>query len=270
MTQDEIRIYKSLQGEELNKEFIEEFWRIRDPFPETEENENMIEFQKRILFANEWFDKLRIRRRDYEARSARGWQTAKGRIYVILGPPDKVNYGEGFGPLKKFPPRDAIYETWYYTFYDLRITFEREQINTEMETISPPRSGENDSGVPRTSVRRITGSGGWRMIPDFKVIYAIEDAKLKMISPMYRSDIHHGLQFKAKYVRDRIKITIPSDKVIFIEEDGKLKVYLLVRIDVYRGNEKEFEITENKILSFSEGQEFLIISSGNSDILIIR
>ena len=92
------------------------------------------------------------------------------------------------------------------------------------------------------------------MIPDFKIIYSIEDAKLKMISPQHRSDLLHGLQFKAKYVKDRIKISIPSDKVNFIDEEGKLKVYLHVKIIVYRGKKKEFEITEKKILSFSEDE----------------
>jgi len=254
MTQDEIKTYKSLKEEELNKEFIKEFWRIRDPFPETEENENKIEFQKRILFANEWFDRFRRRRRDYEARSARGWQTPKGRIYVVLGPPDKVSYGEGWGPLKKYPRQDAIYETWYYIFYDLRVSFEREQIKTELETISQPGSGKEDSEFPRSSVSRITGSGGWRMIPDFKIIDAIEDAKLKMISLQHHSDIQQGLRFKAKYVGDRIKITIPSDKVIFADEDGKLKVYLHVSINVNQGKKKECEITENKTLSFTEDE----------------
>ncbi len=254
MTQNEMKIYKSLQGEELNKEFIEEFWRIRDPYPGTEENENKIEFKERILFANEWFDRFRRRRRDYEAKSARGWQTPKGRVYVVLGPPDKVSYGEGWGPLKKIPPQDAIYETWYYNFYDLRVSFEREQIKTELETISPPDSDKIEPSATRKSVSRIIGSGGWRMIPDFKIIDAIEDAKLKMISPQYRSDIHHGLRFKAKYIGDRLKINIPADKVIFVNEDEKLKVHLLVRIDVYQGKKKEYEITENKILSFSEDE----------------
>ncbi|MCJ7579277.1 MAG: GWxTD domain-containing protein [Candidatus Aminicenantes bacterium] len=253
MTQNEIKIYKSLKGEELHKEFIDEFWRIRDPYQGTEENENKIEFQERILFANEWFDRFR-RKRDYEAKSARGWQTAKGRVYVVLGPPDKVSYGEGWGPLKKFPPQDAIYETWYYTYYDLRVSFEREQIKTELETISPHNSDETESSATRSNVSRIIGSGGWKMIPNFKIIDAIKDAKLKMISPQYRSDIHNGMQFKARYTGDHIKIIIPADKMIFVSEDEKLNVYLLVEIDVYRNEKKESEITENKVLSFSEDE----------------
>ena len=35
MTQDEMKAYKSLHGEETKKEFIETFWKIRDPDPGT-------------------------------------------------------------------------------------------------------------------------------------------------------------------------------------------------------------------------------------------
>jgi len=164
MTKDEMKAYKSLQGKEVKKEFIEKFWLIRDPDPGTEENENKIEFQDRILFANEWFDRFRRRRRDYDAKSARGWQTPKGRVYIVLGPPNKVSYGEGLGPLKKYPPPDAIYETWYYYRYNLKITFEREQIKTEMETISLPHSDETEESATRSSVSRVIGSGGWKII----------------------------------------------------------------------------------------------------------
>jgi GWxTD domain-containing protein len=252
MTDDEIKAYRSLDGEEPKQAFIEKFWKIRDPYPETEENENKMEFESRILYANEWFDRYRRRRRDYDAKSARGWQTAKGRIYVIFGPPASVNYGDGRGPMKKFPPEDAINESWYYPFYELTISFEREKIESKMESIPARGSGENEQEVSGSYVSSVVGSGGWRMIPEFKIIDAIEDAKLRWISPQYRSDVKDGLRFNVKYVRDRIRINIPSDKVIYIDEDGTLKVYLQIDIAVYRGDEKVIDLNENKVLSFSE------------------
>ena len=172
----------------------------------------------------------------------------------MLGPPDRVSYGEGWSQLKKFPPPDAIYETWYYAFYDLRVLFEREKIETEMETITQPGANEDESDFPRTSVSRVVGSGGWRMIPDFKVIDMIEEAKLRMISPQYRGGAGEGLRFKAKYVGGCIKITIPADKVIFVEVEGKLELHMLVTINVNRGSEKESEISEKKIISFFEDE----------------
>ena len=55
MVDEEKKIYKSLPDSASRREFIREFWKIRDPDPSTEENENKIEFERRIAFANEWF-----------------------------------------------------------------------------------------------------------------------------------------------------------------------------------------------------------------------
>ena len=252
MTQEEIKIFRSLKGKEQREDFIADFWRVRDPIPETEENENRIEFHNRILYANRWFDKLRRRRQDYDARSARGWQTDKGRIFVILGPPDKVSYGEGWSVLKEIPLQDAIYETWNYASFDLNVSFEREKIQSKTETRPPPGEQNSipDSTVPWIS--RISGSGGWRLMPSVKIIEAVEEAKLEMISPQYRNNLKHRMRFRVKYIGDRLRISIPPTQLSFIEEGGKLQVCLLVELQVHRSNHKEFEIHEERILAFSE------------------
>ena len=55
MTKEEIEIYKHIPDKESKEEFIREFWQIRDPDSGTEENENKIEFESRIEYANRWF-----------------------------------------------------------------------------------------------------------------------------------------------------------------------------------------------------------------------
>jgi len=52
MTDEEIKIYKCIPDKESKEEFIREFWQIRDPDLDTEENENKIEFERRIEYAN--------------------------------------------------------------------------------------------------------------------------------------------------------------------------------------------------------------------------
>jgi len=258
MTEEEIKTYRSLEGEEQKKEFMDEFWRIRDPYPETEVNENKIEFERRVLFANEWFDKYRRRRNDFDHKSARGWQTSKGRIYIIFGPPESINYGNGWGPMKKFPPQDAIYESWSYPQHELTISFVRQRMEVKMETIPErgPEEGEDEEKgkVPSTYVDKIVGSGGWGMIPEFKIIDAMEVAKRRWISPQYRGDIDGGIRFKARYVKDRIRIRIPSDKVVYVDADGILNVYLQINIVVYRGDEVIDELDEDRVLNFAEEQ----------------
>lgn len=57
--------------------FIEEFWKKRDPNPETDINEFKIEYEKRVAQADKLFFG--------EGRS--GWSTDRGRIYILFGPP---------------------------------------------------------------------------------------------------------------------------------------------------------------------------------------
>lgn len=52
MTKEEMEIYKHLPDKESKEEFIREFWKIRDPDLGSEENENKIEFERRIEYAN--------------------------------------------------------------------------------------------------------------------------------------------------------------------------------------------------------------------------
>ena len=85
MTKEEIEIYKHLPGAEEKEEFIKEFWKKRDPTPATEENENREEFEKRIAYANKWFN---------EGSKGRGWDTERGRILLQLGFPDRREFGQ--------------------------------------------------------------------------------------------------------------------------------------------------------------------------------
>jgi len=52
MTKEEIEIYEHIPDKESKEEFIQEFWRIKNPGPGTEENENKIEFERRVEYAN--------------------------------------------------------------------------------------------------------------------------------------------------------------------------------------------------------------------------
>jgi GWxTD domain-containing protein len=56
-----------------------DFWRKRDPNPDTPQNEAMLEFLRRVRYAEEHFQGL-----------GPGWRTDMGRIYIRLGPPDQT------------------------------------------------------------------------------------------------------------------------------------------------------------------------------------
>jgi GWxTD domain-containing protein len=67
---------------EGKKRFIEEFWRKRDPHPDTPINEFKIEHYRRIGYANLHFSRTR------EAND--GWNADMGRIYILYGEPSEI------------------------------------------------------------------------------------------------------------------------------------------------------------------------------------
>lgn len=64
---------------ELQARGWEEFWRRRDPTPETAQNEAMIEFFRRVRYAERHFQ-----------GAGPGWRSDMGRIYIRHGPPDQI------------------------------------------------------------------------------------------------------------------------------------------------------------------------------------
>jgi len=97
ITPEERKIFLELPDPE-KENFKEEFWRRRDPNPETEENEFKVEYFSRIQRANEIF----------RSEGRPGWLTDRGRIYVLFGPPmDRIT-----NPV--FETEQQCSEVWYY------------------------------------------------------------------------------------------------------------------------------------------------------------
>ncbi len=77
--------------------FIEKFWRDRDPTPATPNNEFRDEHYRRIKYANaRWGD------------DGSGWQTDRGRIYIIYGPPDEIEVHPSDG-VEKWRYKDGVF-----------------------------------------------------------------------------------------------------------------------------------------------------------------
>jgi len=73
------------------------FWKARDPDPSTVRNEALVEFFRRVRYANQHF-----------GGTDDGWKSDRGRVYIIYGPPTDVETRPMSG---NSPP----YEVWYYT-----------------------------------------------------------------------------------------------------------------------------------------------------------
>ncbi len=74
----------------------EQFWRRRDPTPDTPRNEALIEFIRRLHYAERHFQGY-----------GPGWRSDMGRIYIRYGPPDQI---ESRAPTTDSPQ----VEIWYY------------------------------------------------------------------------------------------------------------------------------------------------------------
>ncbi len=131
ITDAEKKAFKALKTDEERENFIETFWRRRDPNPDTEENEYREEYYERIAYANEHY-----------ASGIPGWRTDRGRIYITFGKPDGIeshpsggNYDrpsyEGGGSTTTYP-----FETWFYRHLD------NVGEGVEIEFVDPTGTGE--------------------------------------------------------------------------------------------------------------------------------
>lgn len=113
ITKEEKRAFDALTTDEERENFIENFWRRRDPNPDTEENEYREEYYERIAYANQHY-----------TSGIPGWKTDRGRIYIAWGKPDSVESHpsggaydrpsyEGGGSTTTYP-----FEIWFYRHLD--------------------------------------------------------------------------------------------------------------------------------------------------------
>jgi GWxTD domain-containing protein len=131
ITDEERKAFKKLATDDERERFIEEFWRRRDPDPDTDENEFKEEYYERIAYANEHF-----------ASGIPGWKSDRGRIWIMYGKPDERethpmggNYErpsyEGGGSTSTYP-----FETWFYRYLP------GVGSGVEIEFVDPTGSGE--------------------------------------------------------------------------------------------------------------------------------
>ena len=131
ITDEERKAFKKLETDDEREHFIEEFWRRRDPDPDTDENEYREEYYERIAYANEHF-----------ASGIPGWKSDRGRIYIMYGKPDELETHpsggsyqresyEGGGSTSTYP-----FEKWFYRYLPGIGS------GIEIEFVDPTGSGE--------------------------------------------------------------------------------------------------------------------------------
>lgn len=104
ISKEERDAFVRLTTNEERERFIEEFWRRRNPDPDSPENSFREEHYRRIAFANEHF-----------SSGIPGWKTDRGRIYILHGPPDEID-SHAAGSTYDRPPEQGGGSTTVYAF----------------------------------------------------------------------------------------------------------------------------------------------------------
>ncbi|MDY0297202.1 MAG: GWxTD domain-containing protein [Acidobacteriota bacterium] len=103
ITSEERKRYVSLSADE-RVAFQRDFWKRRDPSPDTERNE----------YKEIYFSRVREANRLFRSEGREGWLSDRGRVYVLLGPPDhRQVYPMGYSFYE--PP----VEVWNYGFFPI-------------------------------------------------------------------------------------------------------------------------------------------------------
>jgi GWxTD domain-containing protein len=108
-------------AEATRDSMVADFWRQRDPDPETSDNQLREEFYRRVAFADMRF---------VAAGSGKsGWETDRGRIYIKYGPPKEVHHQMAE---QGSPP----YEIWFYPDLDLYFVFRDKTGSGDFELVN--------------------------------------------------------------------------------------------------------------------------------------
>lgn len=95
---DEKTIKRLKSGNQREKERkFRDFWKQRDPTPDTEFNELMAEYYRRVDYAYDEFSTV----------NANGYNTDRGEIYIKYGAPKNIE--------RKFPAGEPAVEIWTYS-----------------------------------------------------------------------------------------------------------------------------------------------------------
>jgi GWxTD domain-containing protein len=228
MTREESDIFHHLPTPESRLEFIADFWDKRDPDPLSQENEFQQEFYQRIREANRFF----------RSEGIPGWKTDRGRIYIFLGQPDKIEQR----PYMRDPEIKGLI-WWGYFQYKFGIWFadrrgDGQYLIYEYSSAMGESLYQVLQRVQRDEIRKRGEDFGNRYV-DFDVGYDLGDSLFRL--------------------------SIPVEDMVFLDRDGYLRAELQFTFYIYRRRinwthkfqeSRLFEMPQREVLQL-EAMEFL-------------
>ncbi len=208
------------------KKFIEEFWKRRDPTPDTEENEFKDAYLNRIKKADELF-----------GVGQKGSFNDKSMIYILFGPPDDIHESQIF--MRRM---GSDQEVWFYS-----------------------RLIDKYSNVRINFVDRL-GTGNFDLVRSSYIYSIIHEAKLHYLDlaskkGFFQYDLNlKRLREKGNEVELLIQIKVPFENIWFSSVEDKMETTLSIKIEISDAlKNKIWEYKKDYFLSFleKEVEEFI-------------
>ncbi|NIM83211.1 MAG: GWxTD domain-containing protein [Candidatus Aminicenantes bacterium] len=238
MTSEEYKQFINLPAYEERSKFIEDFWKRRDPTPETEENEFKNTYLARIDAAKRIFGK-----------GPAGDLDDRGMIYVLFGPPSDVLRSRRFirGGFR-------IQEIWIYS-----VIMEKYQ-NVQVYFVNRFGSDTVVDGF---------GSGNFELEMGAPVFSLIQEAKTYYLEPASkRKPFKYDIRLKegdkkGDNVELLIRIEVPYENIWFSKVEDKMEATLSLNLKILDdAKNKIWEHEQDYPLSIveKEVEEFLKVS----------
>jgi GWxTD domain-containing protein len=268
ITIEEEKQYKKLRTKEEKEQFIKWFWDRRDYNPETISNEFQDEFNRRVKYADFHLSEIGLE----------GWRTARGRVYIILGPPSQEKLGKISLEIKS-----AIvwyYESSYYLNSGYVLIF-LDQMGDGHYCLSGivPRnhSGEDYYTIIQKASFSELSSDEWASFfgkvnekaivrPDLKLEDALPKILLNDIIELEQIPFKWNIKlvpFTKEEIQVRILISLPYKEINFYQKGDQYYVNMSISVTLYKkGNTPAIKLNDNIVTQFT-AEELIVNSDKN-------
>jgi GWxTD domain-containing protein len=231
ITPGEYDEFTNLPAEKRDK-FIENFWKRRDPDPDTEENEFKEVYFARLAEAQDIFSK-----------GTAGYLTDRGMIYVIFGPPDYVYHSK----VGIYDRGQKVWEQWEYSslldkYFDVKITF-----------IDRFGSGSFGGPLSFSNGKFYLARSGPSVLP------LIQEAKESFLEPGQKNKLFKyririkKLDKQGDNVKLSIQIQVPYKNIWFSKVEDKMEATFSVNAEILDASKnKIWEHEQDYTLTISE------------------
>ena len=274
ISEEEKSVFHTLSTLDEKEQFIEQFWRRRDPDLRSASNEFKEEHYRRIAFVNERFHSGKP-----------GWKSDRGRIYIIHGEPAEIEahpsggfydrpFDEGGGQTTTYP-----FEKWRYRHVDgvgddIEIEFVDDSFTGDYHLALNPEEKDallhvpgagltwsEQAGLTKKEDRPYFSPG--RHNPAYT-------SGTHRTSPFYRYEIFSGMQApqKIKYndLKELVKVSIGYENLPFEVRSDYFKItdqQVLVPITIQLQNQDMMFERDGKVHSARIGLYGAVTSLGN-------